>query len=101
MTSPINSVAGSLYGQTTEARTAGKAEQRPPPEPVPTRATDRNEVGEVSRQALASSDFDAAKVESIRKAIADGQYAIDPKRIAESFIALEAMLGPVGRSASE
>jgi negative regulator of flagellin synthesis FlgM len=101
MTSPINSLASSLYAQTTEARIAAKTEQRTPPSPIPVQSTDRNEVGEASRQALASSDFDAAKVESIRKAIADGQYAIDPKRIAESFMALEAMLGPVGRSSAE
>ena len=101
MTSPINSLAGSLYVQTTEARTAAKAEQRSPPAPVSAQAGDRNEVGEASRQALAAADFDAAKVESIRKAIADGQYAMDPRRIAESFIALEAMLGPVGRSPGE
>jgi negative regulator of flagellin synthesis FlgM len=101
MTSPINSLSGSLYAQTTEARIAAKTEQRTPPSPAAVQSSDRNEVGEASRQALASSDFDAAKVESIRKAIADGQYAIDPKRIAESFMALEAMLGPVGRSSIE
>lgn len=101
MTSPINSLAGSLYVQATETRNASKTEQRPTAAPVATREGDRNEVGEASRQAMAAPDFDAAKVESIRKAIADGQYAMDPKRIAESFVALEAMLGPVGRSSSE
>jgi len=101
MTSPINSLTSSLYVQTTEARTAAKSEQRTPPAPVAAQTGDRNEVGEASRQALAAPDFDAAKVESIRKAIVDGQYSMDPRRIAESFMALEAMLGPVGRSPSE
>jgi flagellar biosynthesis anti-sigma factor FlgM len=101
MTSPINNLSGSLYPLSGEGRAAGKSErstQQSAPAPV---QGDRSEVGSASRQAMAAPDFDAAKVESIRKAISEGQYAVDPKRIAESFLALEAMLGPVGRSTDQ
>jgi len=36
--------------------------------------------------------FDRAKVDRIKQAIQDGQYAIDPKRIAENFVAIERMI---------
>jgi len=101
MTSPINNLSGSLYPLSGEGRATGKSERSSkPPVSAPAQG-DRSEVGAASRQAMASPDFDAAKVESIRKAISEGQYAVDPRRIAESFIAREAMLGPVGRSTDQ
>jgi negative regulator of flagellin synthesis FlgM len=41
---------------------------------------------------MAEPDFDRVKVESIKKAIQDGQYPLNPRRIAESFQALEQMI---------
>ena len=41
---------------------------------------------------MAEPDFDRAKVEAIKQAIAQGQYPLDPKRIAESFVAIERMI---------
>ncbi len=43
---------------------------------------------------LAQSEppFDRAKVDRIKQAIQEGQYAIDPKRIAENFVAIERMI---------
>jgi len=37
-------------------------------------------------------DFDRAKVDSIKHAIENGQYPLNPRRIAESFVALEQMI---------
>jgi len=37
-------------------------------------------------------DFDRTKVESIKKAIECGQYPLNPRRIAESFVALEQLI---------
>jgi hypothetical protein len=37
-------------------------------------------------------DFDRVKVDSIKDAIANGQYPLNPRRIAESFVALEQMI---------
>ncbi len=37
-------------------------------------------------------DFDRAKVASIKQAIESGQYPLNPRRIAESFVALEQLI---------
>lgn len=48
---------------------------------------------EVAKQAMGSEPFDQAKVDSIKQAIQDGQYPLDSRRIAESFLAVERMIG--------
>ena len=37
-------------------------------------------------------DFDRSKVDSIKQAIQNGQYPLNPRRIAESFVALENLI---------
>jgi negative regulator of flagellin synthesis FlgM len=37
-------------------------------------------------------DFDRVKVDAIKHAIENGQYPLNPRRIAESFVALEQMI---------
>lgn len=37
-------------------------------------------------------DFDRAKVDAIKHAIENGQYPLNPRRIAESFVALEQLI---------
>lgn len=49
-------------------------------------------LSNVAQKALAQPGFDRAKVESIKAAIKNGSYAIDPRRIAQSFVALEQVL---------
>jgi negative regulator of flagellin synthesis FlgM len=46
----------------------------------------------VAGRAMAEPDFDRAKVESIKQAIKDGQYPLNPRKIAESFHAIEQMI---------
>jgi negative regulator of flagellin synthesis FlgM len=53
---------------------------------------DAVQLSNVSAKAMAEPDFDRVKVESIKKAIQDGQYPLNPRRIAESFQALEQMI---------
>lgn len=48
---------------------------------------------EVAKQAMSSEPFDQAKVDAIKQAIQDGQYPLDSRRIAESFLAVERMIG--------
>ena len=43
-------------------------------------------------EALKGSDFDQAAVESIKIAIQNGEYPLDDKKIAESFVPLEKLL---------
>ena len=49
-------------------------------------------LSNVMQKAQNAPGFDQAKVDSIKKAIKDGQYPLDPKRIAESFNALERLI---------
>jgi negative regulator of flagellin synthesis FlgM len=37
-------------------------------------------------------DFDRAKVEAIKSALKDGNYPLNPRRIAENFVAIEQMI---------
>ena len=53
---------------------------------------DRVELSGVQERAMASPDFDSEKVERIKQAIREGNYPLDSRRIAESFLALERMI---------
>jgi len=53
---------------------------------------DQLQLTNVGARAMAEPDFDRAKVESIKKAIQDGQYPLNPRKIAESFHAIEQMI---------
>jgi len=48
---------------------------------------------EIKARLKQAPDFDRAKVESIKQSIANGQYPLNPRRIAESFVGLEQMIG--------
>ena len=50
-------------------------------------------LSEVAQRAMAEPGFDRAKVESIKQAIQDGSYPMNSRRIAESFAAMERLIG--------
>lgn len=50
-------------------------------------------LSKTAETAMAAGDFDALKVEKIKLALAEGSYPLDPRRIAESFVGIESMLG--------
>ncbi len=50
-------------------------------------------LSEVAQRAMAEPGFDRAKVESIKQAIKDGTYPMNSRRIAESFSAMERLIG--------
>ena len=59
------------------------------------KAAPAGDVLELSPVALKAKDetgFDQARVDAIKKAIAEGGYPIDPRRIAEHFVTLENMI---------
>ena len=49
-------------------------------------------LSNVASRAMAEPSFVQSKVVSIKQAIHDGQYPLDPRRIAESFYAIEQMI---------
>ncbi len=53
---------------------------------------DQVQLSNVAPRAMAEPDFDRAKVESIKEAIQNGQYPLNPRKIAESFHAIEQMI---------
>jgi negative regulator of flagellin synthesis FlgM len=57
-------------------------------------AQDAPSVGfaEVQQRLKDAPDFDRAKVDAIKEAIQNGQYPLNPRRIAESFVALEQLI---------
>ena len=74
---------------TPQAATPGAA---PPPPPTNTDNVDEMNLRKVAQRMHEEPNFDRKKVDSIRRAIHDGQYPLDPKRIAESFLAIEQMI---------
>lgn len=93
MPSPINNLGPSLGTQGPTSKAAPKAADRGT-SPSPAGAdTSSSELGEASRLAMASdNDFDKAKVDAIKEALAAGTYVIDARKIAKSFAELEKLL---------
>lgn len=54
--------------------------------------SDRVELSAEATQELDKAGFDAAKVEQIKQALADGNYPVDARRIAEGFHEFEKLL---------
>ncbi len=69
------------WGQVSDAGAAQKPAE-----------SDRVELSALAQAAQSEPAFDRDKVETIRRAIEQGQYAVDPKRIAEQFLAIERMI---------
>ncbi len=53
---------------------------------------DQLQLSDVARQAMKTDAFDRAKVDAIKTALEKGAYPLDPRRIAESFYAIERMI---------
>ena len=74
---------------TAAAATPGAA---PPPPPANTDSADEVNLRKVAQRMHEEPNFDRKKVDSIRQAIQDGKYPLDPRRIAESFWSIEQMI---------
>ena len=55
-------------------------------------ADDVLNLSNVNERLKAAPEFDRAKVEAIKTALQNGQYPLNPRRIAESFVALEQLI---------
>jgi negative regulator of flagellin synthesis FlgM len=60
---------------------------------APAAQADKLELSEIAQRAKSEPAFDRAKVESIKQAIQDGSYPLNSRRIAESFVAMEKLIG--------
>ncbi len=103
MTDSISSYGRRLQTEASRRDALDKTAAKAPPslleeaagKPAPAKVGgghDQLQLSNVAQKAMAEPDFDRAKVESIKQAIQDGQYQINPRKIAESFLAVERMI---------
>lgn len=55
-------------------------------------AGDQLQLSEVALQASREPEFDRAKFESIKQAVAKGEYVVDHRKAAEAFLNLEQLI---------
>ena len=70
-----------------------KEELAPSLEKTTSAGADQVSLSNVAQKVMAQPDFDRSKVEAIKQAIKEGNYPVNPRRIAENFVALEKMIG--------
>lgn len=54
---------------------------------------DQLELSDIAKKAMAEPAFDRHKVESIKLALKEGNYPLNSRHIAESFVAMEKLIG--------
>ena len=54
--------------------------------------SDSVSLSNVNQKVKDQPDFDRAKVEAIKLALKEGNYPLNPRRIAENFVAIEQMI---------
>lgn len=60
--------------------------------PVRTKESDSVNLNNVKERIDAQPDFDRAKVDAIKSALQQGNYPVNPRRIAENFVSLEKLI---------
>ena len=78
---------GPAYAQPIKGRV-----EEPKSKAVATASGDKIDFSAEAARLIAEPGFDAGKVATIKQAIAAGNYPLDSKRIAQSFVALEKMI---------
>ena len=81
----------------SSSKSGSSTNSAPAPAPMPTASlpsagADTVSLSNVSLQIAQQSGFDQGKVSSIKQAIQNGDYAIDPRRIAQGFTSLEKLI---------
>ncbi len=54
---------------------------------------DQLELSKIAQKAMAEPAFDRHKIESIKQALKEGNYPLNSRHIAESFVAMEKLIG--------
>ena len=89
--SASRATAAKLDAKPNAGKSDSAAEAKSTPAPAPQNADTVN-LSNVNQRAKDAPDFDRAKVEAIKTALREGSYPINPRRIAENFVALEKMI---------
>jgi negative regulator of flagellin synthesis FlgM len=93
---PVNGITNSGAAPAVTQKSKVRAESSPTAAATPKGHMDSLELTNTLGQVNAEPGFDAAKVESIKRAIAGGNYPIDARSIAKSFAELEHLVGNSG-----
>ena len=80
-----------LDNKSKPVTSAPSSEAKAAPAPAPQNADTVN-LSKIAQGVKDTPDFDRVKVEAIKTALREGTYPIDPRRIAENFVALEKMI---------
>ena len=88
----VRSALDKLDKNSADGREASAVDVAPVKVPVRPGA-DTLSLSNVAQKAMQEPGFDRVKVEAIKQAIQQGQYPLDSRRIAESFMAIEKMIG--------
>ena len=54
---------------------------------------DQVQLSDIAKRAMAEPAFDRSKVDSIKLALQQGNYPLNARHIAESFVAMENLIG--------
>jgi negative regulator of flagellin synthesis FlgM len=103
MSDPISSNAARISSSNSASRTTlDKLNKKPAAvksdsatetkAPAKTQGNDTVNLSNVKERIDAQPDFDRAKVDAIKAALQQGNYPVNPRRIAENFVSLEKMI---------
>lgn len=101
MTDPISNSGRRVQSDGALRDALGKVDRKsaaaaqtaePAPRAKTAAGTDEVTLSNVAQRAMAQPDFDRAKVDAIKQAIRDGQYPLNARKIAESFVAIEQLI---------
>ena len=99
MTNSISNV-GSASAQLKSAadaaeklKTISEALDKAAPQETVEPQVDQLILSKEAETALATAEFDEAKVQAIKTALQEGNYPLNERRIAENFVAIERMIG--------
>ena len=99
MTNSISNV-GSATAQLKSAadaaeklKTISEALDKAAPQETVKPQVDQLILSKEAETALATAEFDEAKVQAIKTALQEGNYPLNERRIAENFVSLERMIG--------
>ena len=104
MTDPISNQMSRLTNTAGPARSAADKVDKADKKAVSNSAADAKaterkavesdslELSNVNQRVNRQPEFDRSKVEAIKESLKNGTYPLNPRRIAESFVALEQMI---------
>ena len=95
MSEPVNSLLKTIQPDRPNGPNPRKAADEPVKQ-QPIASKDEVILSDVAKKALEDEpSFDVEKVKAIRQAIEEGSYPLDSRKIAESFVAMESLIGNV------